>query len=44
MKIFGEVIHILFFHIPQPLWINYRQELMFALISRIWFCRFTSPF
>ena len=36
-------VHRNFFHIPQTLWINYRQELMLAVMSRMWFCRLLSP-
>jgi len=33
------------FHIPQILWKNHRQELIFAVISRMLFCREVSlPF
>ena len=38
-----KLINSFFIHIPQSLWINYRQELMFAVISRMWFFRFSSP-
>ena len=40
----GKFINRLFFHFPQPLWKNYRQELMLDVISRIWACSVSSPF
>ena len=41
---FTEVIHRKVFHIPQPLWNYYKQELMFAVMSRIAFCMVVLPF
>ena len=38
-----KVFHSFSFHIPQALLIDYRQELIFAVISRMWFCREVSP-
>ena len=42
---FQKVFHSFSFHIPQALWkkIHYRQELIFAVISRMWFCKAVSP-
>ena len=39
---FQKVFHNFSFHIPQPLWKNQRQELILAVMSRIWFCRAVS--
>lgn len=38
-----KVFHRFSFHISQGLWKNYKQELIFAVISRMWFCREVSP-
>ena len=42
------VFHRIFFHIPQALWkkleAHYRQELMFAVMSRMLFSSVVSPF
>ena len=51
-KFGADSFHRLSFHIPQALWItfrekdpqNYRQELTLAVISRMLFCRLVSPF
>ena len=43
-----QLINSQHFHIPQGLWrkgrCNYRQELMFAVMSRMLFCMLVSPF
>ena len=33
----------IFLTFHKVLWKNYRQELILALISRIWFCKLVSP-
>ena len=36
-------LHSLCFHIPQPLWKNQREELIFAVMSRMLFCMVSFP-
>ena len=40
----GKIMHSFFFHISQDLCRNYSRELMFAVMSRMLFCRAVSPF
>jgi len=43
LKKIRKFFHSFSFHIPQPLWISHKQELIFAVMSRMWFCREVSP-
>ena len=40
---FQKVFHSFSFHNSQTLWKTHRQELIFAVISRMWFCKEVSP-